>query len=109
MKPMLATAIANAPVGVSVHKTYKGRTVMPGFAKRSVKRRVRSAKDKGVVLADIGVLSEAYYVLTFVGLGTSRFQPQPWLVPAFRANKSQALASYRKSLQRRILNTAKKK
>lgn len=52
---------ALAPVGKSVHRTFKGRLVAPGFLRRSIKRRVRTDKRTGNKVLDFGVRSEAFY------------------------------------------------
>ena len=69
-------------------KTYKGRPVAPGFAKRSIARRSRLSRDKTRATADIGVKPEAFYAVHFVERGTRFQQAQPWLEPAFRSSQS---------------------
>ncbi len=60
---------AAAPKGTKPHKTFKGRTVFPGFLARSVKKRSRTFKREGRVQASIGVLKEAFYGIQFLDVG----------------------------------------
>lgn len=61
MTPVLQAARANAPVGDRTHKTYKGRTVAPGFLARSIKKKVRLSKDKSRVYSSVSAPGEAWY------------------------------------------------
>lgn len=69
--PTVRRIRARAPVGKRSHKTYKGRTVFPGFLKRSVRRRTRKNRQRGSVEVQIGVLSEAFYGVQFLDKGIS--------------------------------------
>lgn len=51
------------PVGTEMHRTYRGRLVAPGFAKRALRR--RTSIKNGKALVRIGVLKEAYYALFY--------------------------------------------
>ena len=92
----------NVPVGRKRHRTYKGRLVSPGFAKRSLRVLARLSKDKTRAYALLGVRSEAFYALQFIELGTSRIPRRPWLVPAFEASKDESLREIGASMRRRI-------
>lgn len=110
MLPTEQAAKASVPVGSVVHKTYKGRTVTPGFAQRSVKRAVTARRDsKNVVKAMVGVAREAFYALAFIERGTSKMPARPWLVPAFEATQGQVLQRFKDSLRKRIERAAKRK
>lgn len=65
--PAFKAIKAAAPVGNGGHKTYKGRTVAPGFLKRSVRRKSRFKNGKATVL--IGVKPEAFYGVQFLDRG----------------------------------------
>lgn len=110
MLPTEQAARASVPVGTVAHKTYKGRTVTPGFAQRSVKRAVTARRgSKNIVRAMVGVSREAFYALAFVERGTSKMPARPWLVPAFDATKGQVLGRFQQSLKRRIERAAKRR
>jgi HK97 gp10 family phage protein len=94
----------SAPKGDVAHKTYKGRLVSPGFAARNVKVTTpRKARSKHHATALIGVRSEAFYVLQFVELGTSKFPAEPWAVPAYERAKHKAIEAYKDRVIKRIL------
>jgi hypothetical protein len=59
---------AAAPVGSTVHRTYKGRLVAPGFLKRSIRRKSWLKGGKATVM--IGVRREAFYGIAFLDRGT---------------------------------------
>lgn len=110
MQPVEQVAHASAPVGTVTHKTYRGRTVTPGFLQRSIRRAAfakRGAKNE--VRAVVGVTREAFYGLAFVERGTSKMPARPWLVPAFDMAQGQVLDRFKRSLVKRIERAAKKK
>lgn len=110
MLPTEQAAKANIPVGSILHKTYKGRTVTPGFAQRSVKRAVTSARgSKNIVKAMVGVAREAFYAVAFLERGTSKMPARPWLVPAFESTQGQVLQLFKESLKKRIERAAKRR
>lgn len=75
------------PVGSVAHRTYKGRLVAPGFAKRSLKVVTRVDKSGFKASAVLGVRTEAFYAIQFVELGTSKMPARPWLRTAFSGSK----------------------
>ena len=110
MLPTEQAATARIPVGFEVHKTYKGRTVTPGFAQRSIKRVAWSMRGaKNIVKAAVGVASEAFYAVAFLERGTSKMPAQPWLVPSFEATQNQVLDRFMASLKKRIERAAKRR
>ena len=96
-------ATARAPVGKKLHKTYKGRLVAPGFAKRSLKVGV----GKTGLRAVMGVKAEAFYALQFVELGTKRMPKRPWFVPAFHDSQDKIIDMLGKQIAKRIEKIAK--
>jgi HK97 gp10 family phage protein len=106
MRVVQKEARARVPQGSVAHKTYKGRLVAPGFARRSL-RVVTSAKD-GTATARLGVRAEAFYALQFIELGTSKIPRTPWLVPAFEAKKDDALQALSDAMRVRIEKIAKR-
>lgn len=82
IQPAYERAKATIPVGTVPHKTYKGHTVEPGFAKSTLHVATHQRSDKGAVFASLGVEGEAYYVVVFIELGTSKMAARPWLRPA---------------------------
>lgn len=109
MLPVEQAARARVPVGSEIHKTYKGRTVTPGFAQRNVKRASTFSRARGVVRGMVGVAREAFYAVAFLERGTSKMPAQPWLVPAFESVQAQVLTRFRKSLEDRIARIAKRR
>ncbi|MGB1541170.1 MAG: hypothetical protein ACPG9F_02980, partial [Cycloclasticus sp.] len=54
MTPVARAARRAAPVGDTPHKTYRGRTVAPGFLKRNIKKRTRRWRNKRGVTVMVG-------------------------------------------------------
>ena len=85
------------PVGSKPHRTYKGRLVAPGFAKRSIRR--SSSFRRGVASVRIGVRKEALYAVNFIDQGihvtkrrkktikSYRIPASNWFKAVFIANK----------------------
>lgn len=71
LNPTTRKIRAKAPVGKRDHKTYRGRTVFPGFLKRSVRQRSRRNRRNGSIEVRIGVLKEAFYGVQFLDKGIS--------------------------------------
>lgn len=88
--PAFNEAKARIPVNDRdyLKKTYKGRPVAPGFAKRNIARKSRLSSDKRTATAMIGVKPEAFYAVAFVEKGTSKMRRRPWLEPSFRRNRA---------------------
>lgn len=61
LTPPLQAARANAPVGRVPHVTYKGRTVVPGFLQRNIKKSTRIKRNRKGVLGQVGLAPEAWY------------------------------------------------
>lgn len=102
-------AQARIPVGTEMHKTYKGRLVAPGFAKRSVRVVTKMSRDRQKASAAIGVRAEAFYAAQFLELGTSRMAARPWLRPAHHATQDAQIEAMGKAMKRTILRAAKKR
>ena len=100
--PAFKQARANAPVGEVPHRTYRGRLVAPGFGRRSVARKSRLSRDKSTATVMIGVKPEAYYMVAFVEIGTSKMPKQPWLEPALRSTQTEVVDRFKDRLRRRI-------
>ncbi len=124
MKPALEAAQAAAPSGNPPYgpyatrttpidpypkKTYKGRLVAPGFAKRSVAIRAFLARTRDFVKVSLGVRSEAFYAVQFIELGTSKIPKRPWLEPAFRGATHSVDAQLQSRLRKLIDRAAKKR
>jgi HK97 gp10 family phage protein len=109
MKPAMDRAKAMIPQGIDPHKTFKGRLVAPGFAKRSIRVVTKLSKDKQKASAALGVRAEAFYAVNFVELGTSKMAARPWLRPAFASTLQQQTEAMSASLRKSILKAAKKK
>ena len=101
--------MARIPAGSEFHKTYKGRTVAPGFSARNIKRVAWAARGaKNIVKAAVGLSKEAFYAVAFVERGTSKMPAQPWLVPSFEATQDRVLSRFSASLKKRIERAAKR-
>jgi HK97 gp10 family phage protein len=108
MRDTKKTAEALIPTGIDPHKTYKGRLVTPGFAKRSIRVVSRLDKKRGAAYAVLGVLAEAFYAVQFVELGTSKMVAQPWLRPAFAASKDPNIRKIAEGMREWIVGIARK-
>lgn len=100
---------ALSPGDRQIHRTYKGRLVTSGFAARSVRMLVKMSRDKQSATAILGVLAEAFYILQFFELGTSKIQQHPTLEPAFRSSESSMLQGVADTMKKRIDRIAKKR
>lgn len=107
IKPALRQAEATIPVGDKPHRTYKTKLVPPGYAKMSLRLKTWVSRDKAAATAMIGVLPDAFYVLQFIELGTSKFPAAPWLTPAFEATVSPMTSGVAGALRKRIDRIAK--
>jgi HK97 gp10 family phage protein len=109
MLPTFRRALSTVPVGTVPHKTYKGQTVEPGFAQQHLQLKTWLSKDKSAAAAMVGVSPEAYYVLQFIEIGTSKFPAAPWLTPAFEASKDAAVQQITQEMRTRIERIAKRR
>lgn len=109
MLPTFRQALSTIPVGSRPHVTYKGRRVEPGFAQQNLRLKTWLARDKSAAAAMVGVAPEAYYVLQFIELGTSKYPATPWLTPAFEASKDAAVAEIGRQFRTRIERIARRR
>jgi HK97 gp10 family phage protein len=107
MKPAFKAAQQNIPVGTVAHRTYKGRLVGPGFAKRSLVIVTTLSKDGQKASAILGVKAEAFYAIQFVEMGTSQMAAQPWLRPAFYSTREEQESALALALQKAVLKAIK--
>ena len=110
MTPVYKAAQQKIPVGTVAHRTFKGRLVAPGFAKRSLQLVTTLSSDKQKATAIIGVRGEAFYAIQFVEMGTSKMAAQPWLRPAFydtREEQESAVATSLRNTIDKITRTTK--
>jgi hypothetical protein len=61
LTPVVKALRQAAPKGSEAHRTYKGRTVAPGFLSRSIVKSSRIARDRSRVFAHVRLASEAWY------------------------------------------------
>jgi HK97 gp10 family phage protein len=106
IKPAQAKASELIPVGTEEHRTYKGRLVTPGFAKRSLRVVTRASEDGRTVSAALGVRKEAFYAALFVELGTSKMRAQPFLRPALESTQDQQQGILADKLREEITKVA---
>lgn len=102
MTPVRAEFKKRIPKGTRAHKTYKGRVVAPGFASRNITKSTRMSRDKKTVRGVVGVRSEAFYLVQFVELGTSKMRAQPTLRPSFKAKKVEVVKRLQTKLKQNI-------
>lgn len=109
--PVVNEARSRIPVREveTLAKTYTGRKVAPGFAKRSIAKKVILVKDKSRAYSLVGVKPEAYYATQYVELGTSKQRKQPWLAPSFRGSRPVMISRLGNVIDRKIKAIAKKK
>ena len=107
--PIMREARARIPTNDRSYlkKTYKGRKVAPGFAKRSIAKRVKLSADKSSATVSVGVRREAFYAVNFVELGTSKQGSQPWLRPAARLTRREQIARLGDTIRRKIVAVAR--
>lgn len=105
--PALERAKQAIPQGVDKHRTYKGRLVQPGFARKSIRAIVVVSRDKQKAEAILGVKAEAFYAVQFVELGTVKQGARPWLRPAFAATQQQQIATLSDVLRSKIEEAAR--
>lgn len=109
MLPTYRQALATIPVGSKSHITYKGRRVEPGFAQENLRLKTWIGRDKTAATAMVGVAPEAFYVLRFIELGTSKYPATPWLTPAFEASRDEAVAEVGRQFRTRIERIARRR
>lgn len=102
-------ARARMPVGSEIHKTYRGNWRSPGFALSTLHIEVRLNKRTGAVVATLGVGREAFYVVQFVELGTSKMAAQPWLRPSFEDSQEAQLRKLADELRARVDKIARRR
>lgn len=102
-------ARARMPQGDDPHFTHRGRLVSPGFAITTLHIEVGVNKRTGAVVAALGVGREAFYVVQFVELGTSKMAAQPWLRPSFEESEDPMLRKLAAELRQRVERIARKR
>jgi hypothetical protein len=110
LKETKKTAERLAPVGERSHKTYKGRLVAPGFAKRNININTRVSRDKYRINATIGTKNEAFYIRQWLEKGNPGrgIVAQPWLRPAYEIHRTQMTNEFKIQLREKIIAQAKK-
>lgn len=110
LKETKKTAERLVPVGQKAHRTYKGRLVTPGFAKRNINISTRVSRDKYRINATVGTKKEAFYVRQFLekGVPSKGIAPQPWLRPAYEVHRVQMKNEFKIQLREKIIAQAKK-
>jgi HK97 gp10 family phage protein len=108
MKPVLAAAKANIPVGTEPHRlaaAYGKLLVAPGFAQSQLAIGVSINAAKNIASATVGDRSRAFYS-KFAELGTRYRQATPWLRRALTDNREAAENALRDALRRAVLRAA---
>lgn len=95
--------IKNAlPEGEQPHKTFKGRIVAPGFAKRNVARKSKISRDKRTVYVFIGVKPEAYYAVAFLEIGTKYIPANPVFTKTMESDQKAIVSRLSDLLKKKI-------
>lgn len=101
IKPALERARELIPVGTQAHRTYKGRLVAPGFAKRNLRVITTASSDGRTVSAALGFRREAFYA-RFLETGTAKMSARPWLRPAFSGTQEKQLSAFNAYLKAKV-------
>jgi len=109
MTPVTGAARRAVPRGSKPHKTYRGRTVAPGFLSRNIKKKTRRWKNKKGVTVKVGPTREAFYgqFLEFGKDKKHRQRANPWLEPAFESQKDKVLSRFKSRLSDKIKAAAR--
>jgi len=107
MKPALARAKANIPVGTEPHRLRSGLLVAPGYAQSTLKIGVTINGDKNIASAVMSTGKGAYYAVKFVEFGTRKQAANPWFRRAFYDSRNDAEQALKDSLQRAVDRAAK--
>lgn len=132
LNPALKQLRAAAPKGSEPHKTYKGRTVAPGFLSRSVIKSTRVYRDKSGVTGNVRLRGEAWYgsliehgyrpgrrnrkvksasrrvgslsaaKLKELGDNRAKIQARPWFNPVINRVQAETEQVFRAKMQERI-------
>jgi HK97 gp10 family phage protein len=106
LTPVVQSARQSVPKGSKGHKTYKGRLVSPGFASRSIKKKIKIVGD--AIVGRVGLQKEAFYAL-FFETGTKHIRKDPWLEPALDNNQSLVIRRFKEGMSKWITKVARKK
>ncbi len=109
MTPVVGAARRAVPRGSVSHKTYRGRTVAPGFLSRNIKKKTRRWKNKQGVTVMVGPTKEAFYgqFLEFGKDKKHRQSAKPWLEPAFKGVQDKVLSRFKSRLKDKIKAASK--
>ena len=94
--PVVRKMKARIPVGTEAHRTYKGRLVVPTFAKRSIKRLTgKKFLNQGRLSIAIGVKAEALYSILY--------DQGPYIISTRRQQTSIKARGHAGTQRRRVL------
>ncbi len=138
LNPVVKSVKANAPVGSKEHKTYKGRTVPPGYLKRrGIIKSTRISRDKKLVTGNVRLKGEAWYgsliehgfkagkrpkavkkasasgslsdqQLSKLGDNRKKIPPKPWFKPAVERASDDVEKAYFSKMEQAILRAWRK-
>lgn len=110
MHPVLKRAEAHIPVGSEAHRlaaAYHKQLVAPGFSKQSLRLETAINGAKNIADAVVGVLKEAFYIVSFVDRGTRYQRRQPWLARSLAEGREDGEVALRDSLRKSVLRAAR--
>lgn len=109
VKPIVDQAKALIPKSPLTAKSYKGKTIEPGFAAHNIRTISQLKKSKSLVRASVGVRDEAFYAVNFVERGTKYQKAQHWLSQASEQTIEKQLTAVESSLQASVNKVSKVK
>lgn len=108
MTPTVKSAKQKAPKGKKAHKTYKGRTVAPGFLERSITKKISVSKDGKTIRARVGMKREAFYGQFGFTTNSRKQKKNDFLTDALGDTEGAVLARFVDKLRAAIAKQAAK-
>ena len=107
MKPAADKWKDTIVVGQRPHRTYKGRLVGPGFAKRNIRIITTVSRDKNKAAAIMGARKEAFYEPQFIERGFRGIPGRPSQKAALESTQQAQIDALAAKLKAGILKAAR--
>lgn len=114
LTPVVKSAKANIPQGTDSHVLRNGRVVSPGFASRSIKKKIKKGfiGDGYLIQGLVGVRASAWYSTLydtgFTRVDGTKVTGDDWLTDAGKDNVDVMIARFNTKLAKAIIKEAKK-